>query len=153
MLKIEIGAKQVSFDALAGRRDREKSCLDIAQPVKLERDIRLQQIKIARMRQQWHRAFDRPLDRAQLDQIAGNRSTLVQTINVLGQAFRVDRKRERIGNAQLGDVLLDAPQFGLVPRHRCQSLKAEVVFVVPAKAGSRSVQRHSCSPGPPLSRG
>jgi hypothetical protein len=86
--------------------------------VKLERDIRLQQIKIARMRQQRYGALDRPRDRAQLDQIARNRGTLVQKIKIARRALGVDRPRKRLVDAQIGNVALDALQLSLVPRQQ-----------------------------------
>ena len=74
--------------------------------------------EIALLVHKGHVELDCPLDRSQFRQIAGYRGMLVKTIDISGQALRVGRRRERIRNAQIGDVLRDALQFGPIPRHR-----------------------------------
>src|SRR6266700_1744748 len=96
----------VEIDVAGGRSPRPFDAHD--------RDVRLQQIQIAWVRQYRNCALYSVLDCTQLYQIPGDRGCLIEMINILRRPRRIDRHGERFGAADAGDILFDAPQFGLV---------------------------------------
>ena len=114
MLEIEIGADQPALLAVMNRTHRQQRRLHIGEPVQLESRIGLQQMEIARMGQQRDRPLDGALDRTQRRQIAGDRGSLVQAINILRDPPGIGRRVERRDAADRGDILLDPPDLGLV---------------------------------------
>jgi hypothetical protein len=106
VLKVEIGPDEPSLVTVIDRRDGAQCGTDLRELVKLECGMGLQQVEIARVREKPYCFVDGAFDGAQSRQIAGERSFLVETINMSRYPFRVGRSRAR-GTTRLGDVFVD----------------------------------------------
>ncbi len=134
VLEIEIGADQPAFLAVTNRWGDEQSRLHIGQSVQLECDVRPQQVKVVRVGQQRNRPIDCALNRAECGQIAGDRGSLIEAINILRYPLRIGRRVERRGATHRGNILLDLPDLGLVAGQR----RHRRLTKVPPDMGSRA---------------
>src|SRR5262249_17342167 len=114
VLKIEVSADETPFGAVVNEWDSPNSRLDVRELVELERDIRFQEIEVARICQHRYCPIQGLLDHTQLRRVAGHRASLIEAIDILRQPLRIDRRGERIGAADTGDIVLDALDLGLV---------------------------------------
>jgi hypothetical protein len=87
-LEIQIGTNQSTFIAVINRRHRSQRRLDVRELVQLERYIRFQQIKIARVNKERYCPVDRARDGAEPRRIAGKGCSLIETINISGNPLR-----------------------------------------------------------------